>query len=110
MTPHPSGRRLIPEGGATAEAVARRLHDSPYLALKTIHWEYREGVLTLTGHLPSYYLKQRAQALFTDIEGIRRIDNRIEVGVGAPEVLPPLGSPKGGDAPARLARHFSIVK
>ena len=46
------------------------------------HWitcHYQEGCLYLEGKLPSFYLKQLAQEAIRSIEGIDRIENRIEV-------------------------------
>jgi len=65
-----------PSLGERAEA---RLRANAYLALKNISCEFHEGVLTLRGCLPSYYLKQVAQAAVVGVEGVFRIDNRIEV-------------------------------
>jgi hypothetical protein len=36
-------------------------------------------VLTLRGRLPTYYLKQMALAAVAAVEGVRRIDDRVEV-------------------------------
>ncbi len=64
--------------GVTASAETR-LRSNPYLALKNVQCTYRDGVLTLHGCLPTYYLKQRAQAAVAQIDGVERIDNQIEV-------------------------------
>jgi hypothetical protein len=61
------------------EHVKDRLWDNPYLALRTIAWDYRDGVLTLSGRLPTYYLKQVAQSAVAHVAGIERVVNRIEV-------------------------------
>jgi osmotically-inducible protein OsmY len=61
------------------EQAESELRRNAYVALKNIACEYREGVLTLHGCLPTYYLKQRAQEAVARIQGIERIDNRIEV-------------------------------
>ncbi len=37
------------------------------------------GRLILQGKLPSFYLKQQLQAALRDVEGVREIDNRVEV-------------------------------
>jgi osmotically-inducible protein OsmY len=37
------------------------------------------GVLRLRGRVPSYYLKQLAQAAAANMEGVKRIENHIEV-------------------------------
>ncbi len=47
--------------------------------LKQVSCEMDDGVLTLRGRVPSYYLKQVAQAAVSRANGVRRIENRIEV-------------------------------
>jgi osmotically-inducible protein OsmY len=64
---------------AILERVESRLLGHPYLALKNISCEYREGVLTLRGCLPSYYLKQVAQTAVAHIDGVGTIINLIDV-------------------------------
>ncbi len=59
------------------------LRNNSYLALKNVSCEYHEGVLTLRGCLPSYYLKQMAQSTVACVEGVQRIVNDIQV-VSAP--------------------------
>src|SRR3954464_8381389 len=77
---------------SVAEWAESRLRRNGYLALRNISCEHHEGVLTLWGRLPTYYLKQVAQEAVADIQGVRRIDNRIEV-------LAPGVKPAGPDAP-----------
>jgi osmotically-inducible protein OsmY len=62
-----------------AEGAETRLRSNPYLALKNVACEYREGVLILRGCLPSYYLKQMAQTAVAQMEGVRQVVNEIEV-------------------------------
>jgi len=62
-----------------ADLAERALRNSPYLSLRNIVCEYRDGVLTLRGCLPSYYLKQVAQAVACSTEGVQRVINEIEV-------------------------------
>ncbi len=50
----------------------------------TRHWreircDFEDGVLTLYGNVPSFYLKQVLQSILKDLPGIARIDNRVEV-------------------------------
>ena len=52
---------------------------NPYLALKNVSCEFRDGVLTLRGNLPSYYLKQIAQTIVANLEGVERLVNAVEV-------------------------------
>lgn len=61
------------------EGAERCLRCNSYLALKNVSCEYREGVLTLRGCLPTYYLKQLAQTAVARLDGVERINNEIEV-------------------------------
>jgi osmotically-inducible protein OsmY len=72
-TPHPGLREL-------AEGCLRR---NPYLALKNVSCDCRGGVLVLRGCLPSYYLKQVAQQVVAHLEGIKGVENQIQVVAGA---------------------------
>jgi hypothetical protein len=38
-----------------------------------------DNVLVVTGRVPSYYLKQLLQSEFSRIEGVQRVENRVEV-------------------------------
>src|SRR5262249_59873266 len=67
---------LPPETGEPAES---RLRRSGYLALQHLSCEFRAGVLTLRGRLPTCYLNQVALAVVGTVEGIQRIDDQLEV-------------------------------
>jgi osmotically-inducible protein OsmY len=56
-----------------------RLRGSSYSALRGLDCIHQDGVLTLRGLLPTYYLKQIAQASVSDIAGVRTVANHIEV-------------------------------
>jgi len=75
----PSPRHVDP-----AELAERALRSSPYLALRNVACEHRGGVLTLRGYLPTYYLKQIAQAVVARVEGVRQVVNDIEVVCAGP--------------------------
>jgi osmotically-inducible protein OsmY len=62
--------------GATAE---RRLHESPYFFLKGIRCSFDCGVLTLRGSVPLWQLKQFAEAIAARVEGVKYIDNQVQV-------------------------------
>lgn len=55
------------------------LQSSSYVAIAQLRCEFDNGVLTISGELPSFYLKQLAQTLIRNIEGIQRIVNCVEV-------------------------------
>jgi osmotically-inducible protein OsmY len=65
--------------GVIAEKAETILRANPYLALKNISCDVQDGVLTLRGYLPSYYLKQMAQEAVATTDGVARIDNQIDV-------------------------------
>ena len=71
-----------------ADRVACRLRQDQSLSNRDVTCVFFDGVLILRGCLPTYYLKQLAQTLAAQVEGVRQIDNRIEV-----SSLPPLAVP-----------------
>src|SRR3954452_23660823 len=75
---YPDGAASSPARGV-AECAESRLRCNPYLALKNVSCAYHDGVLTLHGCLPTYYLKQMAQATVARVEGVERIVNEIDV-------------------------------
>jgi BON domain len=62
-----------------ARQVRDRLHAAGYLALRDVGCEVHDGVAFLDGRLRSHYLKQIAQATALKVDGIRRVENRIDV-------------------------------
>jgi len=64
---------------AVAYEAEERLRRSGYLALRDVSCLASDGVLSLHGCLPSYYLKQVAQELAAGVDGARHVINRIEV-------------------------------
>jgi len=72
--------------GRIGEFAQSQLRQSAYFALRDIRCACEDGVLTLCGRLPSYYLKQMAQALVTNVEGVSSVVNRIEVMTSRPRV------------------------
>jgi osmotically-inducible protein OsmY len=65
--------------GGIGESARSRLQVSPYFAIRDIGCVYRDGVLTLQGRVPSYYLKQVALAIVADVAGVTTVLNTIEV-------------------------------
>src|SRR5438309_850834 len=61
------------------ELAERRLRGNSYLALKNVSCTCLDGILLLEGSLPTYYLKQLAQEVVADIDGVDQIVNNIEV-------------------------------
>lgn len=82
-----SGRCTI---GSSVES---RLLASGYLALRRIECECAGGVLYLRGCVPTHYLKQVAQAIAAQVEGVRQVENQLRVHAG-----PVGGASRGPDA------------
>jgi len=81
---------------SSVEAAERRLRQSPYIELRRISCCVREGVLTLFGSVPSYYLKQMAQNVVGRLPGVQGVENCLEV--VSPLAL--LGAGRGDSHPA----------
>jgi osmotically-inducible protein OsmY len=64
------------------------MRHSGYQELRGVSCDFHEGVLTLRGRVPSYYLKQVAQSLVFDLDGVQELSNRLEV-------VPPLTARTG---------------
>lgn len=62
-----------------ASRVAARLRRSGYPFLRAVKCEVDEGVTVLSGTVPTFHLKQLAQALASHTPGVRRIENRLHV-------------------------------
>jgi osmotically-inducible protein OsmY len=64
---------------SVADTAETRLRKNSFLALRNISCEFANGVLTLDGCLPSYYLKQVAQEIVSGVLGVAQVVNLIEV-------------------------------
>jgi osmotically-inducible protein OsmY len=64
---------------AIRRAAEHRLRCSGYLALRDVDCMASGDVLYLHGRLSSYFLKQIAQEIASNVEGVRRVINRIDV-------------------------------
>ncbi len=74
--------RFKPPRDSALESEARRRLDAHHLfrgRSGTVQIEVAEGVLVLSGRLPSFYLKQALQTDLKQMSGIRQIVNRVEV-------------------------------
>ena len=75
-----STKRTLVDQSEDVEEVARvRLQHSPYRAIRRVTCQYTDGALTLLGSVPTYHYKQLAQTAVTEIPGVTRIVNDIEV-------------------------------
>jgi osmotically-inducible protein OsmY len=70
---------FLRERDVVERRAAARLRRSPYPEVHRVACEFHEGVLTLRGRVPSYYLKQIAQTAVLEMEGIDEINNQVEV-------------------------------
>jgi osmotically-inducible protein OsmY len=61
------------------QAAESRLHAGGYAPLRDVRCDFECGVLRLRGRLPSQYLKQVAQALVVDLDGVSTVENQITV-------------------------------
>jgi osmotically-inducible protein OsmY len=70
-------------GGSHYPVIGRqveiRIRGSSYLALRDVSCVVRGDILHLRGRVPSHYLKQVAQELAAGVEGVRQVENGIEV-------------------------------
>jgi hypothetical protein len=62
-----------------ADIAEQIFRESPYHAIRDLKCNFRDGVLTIAGRVPSYYLKQLAQSTVRDLNGVRHILNLTEV-------------------------------
>lgn len=59
--------------------VEQALAASGYMQLRAVEVKVHEGLVTLKGRVPTYYLKQMAQSVAMQHEGVEMLQNNIEV-------------------------------
>jgi hypothetical protein len=57
-------------------------HNQLRASAEGLSFELKDEVLVIRGSVPSFYLKQMVQTVLKDLDGVRQIDNQVEV-VGA---------------------------
>jgi osmotically-inducible protein OsmY len=67
------------EAPGLAERVARALRATGYPALRAVEVSAHGGLIVLHGRVPSYYLKQLAQAGALTVPGVQELRNDLEV-------------------------------
>jgi osmotically-inducible protein OsmY len=71
--------RLRPQDGLIRKNVNRVLLETGYAPLRCIQCDVSDGVVELTGSVPSFYIKQLAQTAVLRLKQIRGIKNRLRV-------------------------------
>ena len=64
---------------SVTELAQARLLGTGHAELGQLICEHDSGILRLRGQLPNYYMKQLAQELLRDLEGVDQIVNAVEV-------------------------------
>jgi hypothetical protein len=63
-----------------AEEAERILLESGYGDLRKLRCDWHDGVISIRGRLPSFFLKQMAQTLvLARLSGVRKVNNQIKV-------------------------------
>ena len=68
-----------PEDDGLRSAALKLFQSSGYGSIRRLQCEVTEGVVTVHGTVPNYYLKQMAQTLINRLETIRSVTNLVEV-------------------------------
>jgi len=71
--------RLATADQDSALRVLQRLRNSPYRSLRRITCDCRQGVVTLSGRVDSFFLKQMAQAFAQGVPGVDGVVNHLQV-------------------------------
>ncbi|CAN5898020.1 hypothetical protein BH23PLA1_BH23PLA1_40360 [soil metagenome] len=81
VTPHPTSlrRQLRTPPTENCRLAKVCLEQSGYSALRGIGCDFQDGILRLTGCVPSYHLKPVALTRVAGIEGVREIQDEIKV-------------------------------
>ena len=61
------------------DQIANALSSSPYLAQQKLKLETERGRVVLRGVVNSFYQKQMAQEAVRNVEGVKEIDNELQV-------------------------------
>jgi len=71
----------LPLPAPIEERARQRLTENcPYaFYFKCVTLQFKNGVLTVRGRVPSFYLKQIVQTRLRDLDGVKQIDNQVDV-------------------------------
>jgi osmotically-inducible protein OsmY len=70
-----------------AERVERALHATGFAPLRAVEVSVTGEFVILRGRVPSYYMKQLAQAVAMEVEGIRELRNDVQVALPCASVV-----------------------
>jgi len=59
------------------DAAFDTLRRTGYGQLRTIDLQYDDGTVTLSGQVPTYFLKQAAQSAVMSVAGVLRVNNEL---------------------------------
>ncbi len=71
--------RFASQADDPASLTAARLRRSGYPFLWGVTCEFSDGLLSLSGTVPTFFLKQVAQELASRTPGVREVNNRLHV-------------------------------
>jgi osmotically-inducible protein OsmY len=71
--------RLPVRDRSIRDDVNRALRETGYAPLRGVECEVLDGVVELTGVVPSFYVKQLAQTAVLRLDQIRGVNNRLRV-------------------------------
>jgi osmotically-inducible protein OsmY len=66
-------------GRSLDDRITEMLRGCPYPGLRIVTCQCESGIVTLDGRVSSFHLKQMAQTLVGNLDGVERVHNRIEV-------------------------------
>ncbi|MCU0960067.1 MAG: BON domain-containing protein [Pirellulaceae bacterium] len=64
---------------STSVEIERALHSSSHVGLRSVRCQFADGVVTLSGQVASFYLKQVAQAIVGRQPTVKQIRNELRV-------------------------------
>jgi len=106
-TPSPSTTSPSIDDDGLRDVVERHLQMSNYRPVRAVGCSVVDGVVTLFGMLPSFYLKQVAQAIVYRVEAVIRVENHCGVVYPHQAVSAPASS---GDSQAGEARSSTTAR
>ena len=82
LTEHPKSEAMNELHEQSVEELAKQCvteNCSYAYYFRDILFQHEDGVLTMRGRVPSFYMKQILQTLLGDLDGIEKIDNQVDV-------------------------------